>query len=409
MKIAIISPLPPEKPGESIYTARLIKALAKNSKIEIIAISGKSSKPLNVAEGHVETASIWENRSLLYPFKLWRFIRKRAVRLVHVQYGPHGEVYGGFFGEVMLFLFLLLKYTGVKTTVTLHSTWMTEQAERRIAETKGFSAFTSLTPAIFRMFMKLLDLGTNTIQLSTTRLDSTLKRRFLREFKCDPNKVLEIPHACTEVMMDITKEEAMNQLGITDKKVVLVFGYIRRDKGIDLAMHTIKTLRETVPDVLLLVAGRPFDEDGEKYLQELQELQKEWRLSGNVRFDVEYIPEEKIPVYFSAASIILAPYSESIGASGPLHAACAYGNPIVASDAGIHIKEALGGNVLTFRHNDPDELCEKLKDVLTNKELAQKVHYNLIQYSELESWDTAAKRTLEYYRKTLGIEGVQSK
>ena len=409
MKIALISPLPPEKPGESIYTVRLIEALAKTRNIEIAAIGGTTSKPLNIPAGHVETASIWKGGSLLYPFTLWRFIKKRGVRLTHVQFGPHGEVYGGMFGEVMLFLLLLLKLTGVKTTLTLHSTWMTDQARKRMEETPKISVFSLFSFVIFKAYMILLDWGTNTIQLSTVRLGSTMKKRFLKEFEFNPDKVFEIPHPCAKVMKRLSKEDARTRLGVTNKEVILVFGFIRRDKGIHLAMDAIKTIRKTMPNVLLLVVGKPLDNDGEEYLQELLELQRGYDLFENVRFDIDYIPEDNIPTYFSAASIILAPYTESIGASGPLHAACNYGIPIVASDAGLHISESLGGNVIIFNQKNSESLREKLNYVLTNRDLAQNIGNKLIEYSESESWDTAAKRTISNYRKTIGFRSSNHK
>lgn len=401
MRIAIISPLPPEKPGESIYTARLIEELAKYENFEIIAIAGKTADSLNIQIGRVETAPIWNGRSLLYPLKLWRYIKKKGVHLVHVQFGPHGEVYGGLFGECMLLLLLLLKKTGVKTTVTLHSTWMLEDVKKRIQETPKIRKLSILSSVVFGLYMKLLDWGTNTIQLSTAKIGSTLKKRFLQEYGISKDKVLEIPHPCTKASERVQREDAKSRLGCISKEIVLVFGFIRRDKGIHVAIDAIKKVSETVPNVLLLVAGKPFDSDGEAYLKELYQLLEDYDLSDNVLFNTEFIPEDKIPVYFSAASIILAPYTESVGASGPLHTAAGYGVPIVASDAGLHIGEILGGNVLTFQMNNPVDLSKKLSYLLMNREIAKQIGDNLIKYSESEAWDTAAKRTSIYYRMTI--------
>ncbi len=403
MKVAIISPLPPEKPGEAIYTARLVEGLTKHSNIEIIAIGGLKSQPLNITGGRVETASIWNGRDLLYPLKLWRFIKKKGVPLVHVQFGPHGEVYGGKFGEVMLFLLILLKHTGVRTTVTSHSTWMIEDVKKRIAESPKISTFSILSTGIFKLYMKLLDWGSNTVQLSTVKLDSLLKQRFLKEFRFSSEKVLEIPHPCAKVTRRITRESAREQLGVVNKEIILIFGFIRRDKGIHLAMEALRRVRKIVPNVLLLVAGKPFDKDGEVYLQELKQLRDQYNLFNNVRFDSDYIPEDKISTYFSAASIILAPYTGSVGASGPLHSACGYGIPIVASNAGLHIGESLGGNVITFNPEDSESLSNKLTEILTNNDLAQKLGSGLMKYSELESWDTGAIRTISNYAKTMGL------
>jgi glycosyltransferase involved in cell wall biosynthesis len=409
MRIAIVSPLPPEKPGESVYTARLIKALAKDPRLEIIAIGGPSAAPLDTKVGHVKTAPIWRGRSLLYPLRLWRFIKRSRAHLVHVQFGPHGDVYGGIYGEVMLVLLLLLKCTGVKTTVTLHSTWMTEDVTERIENTPRVSKLKVMAPTIFKLYMRVLDWGTNTLQLSTAKLNSTLRERFLQEYDYREEKVLEIPHPCTRIDTIISKEKAAAKLDTTGKEVVLIFGFIRRDKGIHLAMQAIKSVCGKIPRVLLLVAGRPFDEDGEEYLQELIDLRAQLNLQENVRFDTEYIPEETVPVYYSAASIILAPYTESVGASGPLHAACGHGTPIIASNAGLHIKESLGGNVVTYDQNNVKDLSEKVTYVLEHRDLADEIGEKLVQYSTAESWDTAARRTLIYYRRTLGMEEPRKK
>jgi hypothetical protein len=50
-----------------------------------------------------------------------------------------------------------------------------------------------------------------------------------------------------------------------------------------------------------------------------------------------------------------------------------------------------------------------LNYVLTNRDLAQNIGNKLIEYSESESWDTAAKRTISNYRKTIGFRSSNHK
>ncbi len=66
---------------------------------------------------------------------------------------------------------------------------------------------------------------------------------------------------------------------------------------------------------------------------------------SHARFDAKFIPEEMVPVYFSAALAILISYTESVGASGPIHSYAGYGVPIVAADVGYHLRESMGGHI----------------------------------------------------------------
>jgi len=127
VRVAVISTLPPQKTGESPYTARLIDSLVATGEVQVLAITGKEADVIESPDGKIQTLRIWNGRSLRYPFTLLKQIRKLQPDVVHVQFGPYGKVYGGFFGEVMLLLLILLRLVGIRTTVTLHSTWMPQQ------------------------------------------------------------------------------------------------------------------------------------------------------------------------------------------------------------------------------------------------------------------------------------------
>ncbi|MHA2302851.1 MAG: glycosyltransferase [Candidatus Thorarchaeota archaeon] len=401
IKVAMISPLPPEKSGEAPYAARLIKSLVGTNKASIIAIAGESAAPMDSSDSKIETLSIWKGRSLLYPFHLLKQITKRRCHVAHVQFGPYGKVYGGFFGEVMLFLLILLRMAGVKTTMTLHSTWMPWQVVDRVRKYRIIGRLSILAAPVFRLFMKFLNWGTSTIQLSTVKESSLLRKAFLKEYGFSPDKVLEIPHPCMATEEKPDRQSAASSIGMEGKKVILTFGYIRSGKGIEIALRAIAQLKEKYPDIVLLVAGRPQGFRGDEYLKDLQSLAKDLDITNNVRFDIRFIPREEVPTYFSASTILLSPYTESVGASGPIHNYAGFGVPIVASDVGFHNRESLGGNLFLFKSGDPNSLVRTLTDVLIDPNALDEIIQRQIQYAKQETWSLAAKRTVRHYRKTL--------
>ena len=396
-KAVMISPLPPQKTGESQYTTKLIHGLMQKKGINITVIAGKEAHPI-VSNENITTLRIWNGRSFWYPIVLLRAIKRIRPHIVHVQFGPHGKIFGGLFGEPMIVLLLLLRLIGIRTTITLHSTWMPNQAKERISQYKKLKRLAIMTPAFFKLYNHLLDWGASTIQLSTVKMESKLKRIFLQEYDVNPLKVLEIPHPCTAI-----SNSAIEQSQDKHKKNILIFGFIRRGKGLEIAIKAISLIRNQYPTICLVIAGQAKDKESKQYLRELESLIQQLSLEDNVRIDNQFIPDDQISQYIQSASILLMPYTESIGASAPIHNFAAYGIPILASDVGYHMRESLGGSLLLFQNRNPQDLAEKLTLILSNESLAREIGLKHAEYASKTNWKTAAKITLRNYRVTMQI------
>ncbi|MCK5264744.1 MAG: glycosyltransferase, partial [Candidatus Thorarchaeota archaeon] len=183
--------------------------------------------------------------------------------------------------------------------------------------------------------------------------------------------------------------------------VILIFGYIRRGKGFEVALEALNKVKQNISNVLLLIAGKVQDSDSRAYLLQLKKMSKELGLEESVRFDSHYITDDEIPLYFSAASIILVPYTESVGASGPIHNYAGYGTPIIAADVGYHMKETLGGTLTLFKNRDSTDLADKVITLLIDNELRKELGNRQCKYVANESWDVAAKRTMQNYGRII--------
>jgi glycosyltransferase involved in cell wall biosynthesis len=233
------------------------------------------------------------------------------------------------------------------------------------------------------------------------KIDSTLRQVFLRTYGYKPEKVLEIPHPCVQLEERTDQKAAEERLGVAGRKAILMFGFIRRGKGFETALRAIEIVRRKKPEILLLVAGRPQGFDSDRYMIELQNLISKLNLTENVRFDTRFIPDDEVPDYFAASTVLLIPYTESVGASGPIHNYAGYGVPILASDVGYHNRDTVGGNLFLFKAGNAEDLAQKLEVILANPELAHKMSRGQVEYARGEGWNVAGERTLSYYKKTL--------
>jgi len=126
----------------------------------------------------------------------------------------------------------------------------------------------------------------------------------------------------------VPREKARAGLGLSpDEPVVLFFGYIRRYKGLHLLLSALPRVLQQ-RRVRLLVAGEFYD-DPEPYLASIREL----GIEEQVTLATEFIPNEKVGVYFGAADVVALPYV-SATQSGVVQIAYHFDRPVVATPVG---------------------------------------------------------------------------
>jgi glycosyltransferase involved in cell wall biosynthesis len=138
-------------------------------------------------------------------------------------------------------------------------------------------------------------------------------------------KYRNIPHPVYENFgAALPKQEARTLLGISAKKVILYFGYVRAYKGLNVLIDAMRY----VDDVLLLAVGEFYD-DERKYRQQVADL----GLNEKIRFVSDYIPNDNVGAYFSAADAVVLPYLSGTQ-SGIIQIAYNFNTPVIATDVG---------------------------------------------------------------------------
>ena len=122
--------------------------------------------------------------------------------------------------------------------------------------------------------------------------------------------------------------EARKILGLPqDKTILLFFGFIRDYKGLDLLMKAYAKIVKST-DLLLVVAGE-FYNNGQQY----KDLEQALGLEGTIAWHTDFIPDEKVRLYFSAADLIVQPY-KSATQSGVTQIAYHFEKPMLVTNVG---------------------------------------------------------------------------
>jgi len=127
----------------------------------------------------------------------------------------------------------------------------------------------------------------------------------------------------------IPKKEARKIIGIDENcRWMLFFGLIRDYKGLDLLLKAMVELPADSQDLKLMVAGE-FYSNSEFYYKMVEEL----GLKERVVFFPEFIPDNKVASFFSAADVIVQPYKHATQ-SGVTQIAYHFNKPMIVTNVG---------------------------------------------------------------------------
>ena len=163
----------------------------------------------------------------------------------------------------------------------------------------------------------------------------------------------------------IDKAEARRILGLPqDKTILLSFGTVRDDKTIDLLYKAFPAALKRNPNLFLLSGGTLNVTEKEYYKQ----IAEECRKTGSAKIDFAYIEKELEGVYYSAADILVVPYSY-ISQSGVAYYGLLYDLPMIASDIPRLDLMARGGiNAEIFPKGNVEELTNRIVELSLSPE-----------------------------------------
>lgn len=159
----------------------------------------------------------------------------------------------------------------------------------------------------------------------------------------------------------IPKQEARLKLNLKqDDRVILFFGLIRKYKGLDLLIEAFSLLKAN-PHNKLLIAGE-FYEDKQPYF----DLISKYKLEEQIILLNQFIPNDDVKYYFSAADIVALPY-RSATQSGVTQVSFHFEVPTLVTNVG-GLGEIIPHNVAGYVvEPKPQAIASSLEDYFENK------------------------------------------
>jgi len=183
--------------------------------------------------------------------------------------------------------------------------------------------------------------------------------------------------------------------------VILFFGLIKRYKGLEYLVQAFEQVQRTVKDASLLIVGKVYEgvsEDSRFYANLLAQLTGQ----PEVICVDEYVPCERIGVYFSASDVVVLPYTKSYQ-SGVLLSAYAAGRAVIVTDTGglsEAVEEEKSGLVIPAR--DVEALAQALTRLLGNPDQLEEMgRYAKYLADTTYSWNRIASKTIDCYNSLL--------
>src|SRR5437667_4806575 len=181
-----------------------------------------------------------------------------------------------------------------------------------------------------RVMQELISLSTKLVVMAERG------RQMLQEiYQAPPAKIDLITHGIPDVgFVDPTYFK--DQFGVEGKVVLLTFGLLSPNKGIECVLNALPDILAEFPEVVYIVLGathpNELREHGEAYRLSLEILAKKNNIEKNVIFYNRFVDLENLTEFIGAADLYITPYlNEAQITSGTLAYAFGSGKAVVST------------------------------------------------------------------------------
>jgi glycosyltransferase involved in cell wall biosynthesis len=370
MKLAYIATYPPRECGIGTFTKNLFDSMLRNDESRD-----------NGHEGFV-IAMNDNNLTYEYPVEVKLTIRQerqedylQAVKFINLSGADLCVLeheFGIFGGQSGVYILPLLHRLEVPLIVTLHTILKSPSYNEK-----------AVLQEICKMAHKIVVMSHKAIE-------------FLIEIYGVPKeKIVFIQHGVPD--LHFSQEKSKKEFKLECKKVILTFGFIGRNKGIETVIKALPEVVKRHPELIYIVLGKTHPNvlrhSGEEYRIFLMRLVKSLQLEKHVTFLNEFINERDLFKYLHASDIYITPYlNEAQITSGTLSYAVGVGSAVISTPY-WHAAELLDeGRGRLFNFGDSNELTSVLNELLDNPEILNELRRRASEYGRKITWPKTGEK-----------------
>jgi len=361
IKIAFISSWLPRRCGIATFTSDLIEQtkLAAKGRLQPCVIAMEASEPLQYSDD--VRCVVHKDRKKDYVAAA-DYINFSGMQLVSLQHE-----FGLFGGDAGTYITLLLKRLNVPVITTLHTILEHPDKHQR------------------QVIADIADMSVRVIVMSRRAL------AMLRDiYGIDRDKVEFLPHGLPA--LDFSESDPFKRkLGFHDRKIILTFGLLSRNKGIEWAIRALPDVILSHPDILYLVLGATHPEvkkaDGEEYRLFLRRLVKDLGLEGHVAFINRFVTDDELHHYLNAADYYLTPYlSREQITSGTLAFALGLGKAVISTPYWYAEELLADGRGVLVPFRDHKAIAAELSGLLDDPDACEAMRKRAFDFGRAMTW-----------------------
>ncbi|HJR79885.1 MAG TPA: glycosyltransferase family 4 protein [Anaerolineales bacterium] len=373
-RIAFIGNYLPRQCGIATFTTDLCEAMADEYKgAACIAL------PVNDTEAGYEYPSRVRFELTEKDIESYRraadFLNINNVDVVSLQHE-----YGIFGGRAGSYILETLRQLRMPVVTTLHTILKDPSPDQR------------------RVLEEIVSLSDRVVVMSE------LGAEFLQSIYHVPEAKIDlIPHGIPD-MPFVDPSFHKDLFGVEGKSVLLSFGLLSANKGIENVIAALPAILEKYPNVVYIVVGAThphvIQTEGETYRLSLQWLAHEKGVESNVIFYNRFVSLDELVQFISASDIYITPYLDAAQiTSGTLAYTLGAGKAVISTPY-WYAKELLAeerGALVPFR--DPQALADQVVDLLGNESKRHAMRKRAYLFGRDMIWPQVARRYMETFER----------
>jgi glycosyltransferase involved in cell wall biosynthesis len=303
------------------------------------------------------------------------FLNINNVDMVSLQHE-----YGIFGGRAGSHILALLRELRMPVVTTLHTILQEPNADQR------------------RVLEEVVSLSDRVVVMSRRGAE------FLENiYHVPPEKIDFIPHGIPDVPF-VDPSFHKDLFGVEGKSVLLSFGLLSANKGIENVISALPAVLEKHPNAVYIVVGAThphvIQNDGESYRLSLQWLAHEKGVEANVIFYNRFVSLEELVQFISASDIYITPYLTAAQiTSGTLAYTVGAGKAVVSTPY-WYAEEMLAeerGVLVPF--NDPHAMADELIELLGNESKRDAMRKRAYLFGRDMVWPQVARRYMQSFER----------
>ena len=222
-------------------------------------------------------------------------------------------------------------------------------------------------------------------------------RELLRSvYRAPDDKIEVIPHGIPDVAF-VAPDAAKTRLGFAGRSVILTFGLLSPNKGIEVMIDAMPSILKRCPDAVYVVLGATHPnlvrDQGEAYRESLIARVRELGVEDHVVFLDQFVDQATLLQFISMCDVYVTPYlNEAQMTSGTLAYSFGLGKPVVSTPYWHACELLADGRGVLVPFGDAAAIGNEIAELLTDDDRRLAMRKRAYAVSRTMTWERTAER-----------------